>query len=75
MGKELQTEYNDGLSYLDFRGEFLNGEKNGEGSEYYINGKLRFKGEYKDGRQYNGTFYKNDGISIDYELKEGKKIK
>ena len=72
---EIYTEYNDGLSYLDFRGEFLNGEKNGEGSEYYINGKLRFKGEYKDGRQYNGTFYKNDGISIDYELKEGKKIK
>ena len=29
-----------------FEGEYLNGERNGKGKEYYDNGKLKFEGEY-----------------------------
>ena len=37
-----------------FVGEYLNGERNGKGKEYYNNGKLLFKGEY-----LNGVYYLN----------------
>ena len=29
-----------------FEGEYLNGERNGKGKEYYSNGEVRFEGEY-----------------------------
>ena len=34
---------------LIFEGEYLNGERNGKGKEYYDNGKLRYEGEYLNG--------------------------
>jgi len=45
-----------------FQGEYLNGERNGPGKEYYDNGKLKFEGEYLKGKR-NGKgkeFYDND---------------
>ena len=33
-----------------FKGEFLNGEKNGKGKEFY-NGFLEFEGEYLNGKR------------------------
>jgi len=36
---------------IGFEGEFLNGEKNGEGREYYGNGQLEFFGEYLNGEK------------------------
>ena len=63
-----------------FEGEYLNGERNGEGKEFYENGKLLFEGEYLDGvRNGNGKeFFLNGEILIGYyingKLKEGKRI-
>jgi len=31
---------------LVYEGEYLNGERNGKGKEYYNNGKLEFEGEF-----------------------------
>ena len=36
-----------------FEGEYLNGERNGNGKEYYDN-KLVFEGEYLNGERWNG---------------------
>ena len=35
---------------LEFEGEYLNGERNGKGKEYY-NGKLEFEGKYLNGKR------------------------
>ena len=54
-----------------FEGEFLNGEKNGKGKEYYDNGILKFDGEYLNGKKWNGKgYYINNNLI--YELKNGK---
>ena len=34
---------------MKFEGEYINGERNGKGIEYYYNGKLKFKGEFLNG--------------------------
>ena len=55
-------------------GEYLNGERNGKGKEYFIKetkNKLLFEGEYLNGKRWNGKGYDSDG-TIKYELKEGK---
>ena len=36
---------------LIFEGEYLNGERNGKGKEYYYNGNLEFEGEYLNGER------------------------
>ena len=33
-----------------FEGEYLNGEKNGKGKEYYGDDILKYVGEYKNGK-------------------------
>ena len=40
-------EYDDGR--LIFEGEYLEGERNGKGKEYYYDGELIFEGEYLNG--------------------------
>ena len=55
---------------LLFKGEYLNGKRNGKGKEYY-NGKLIFEGEYLNGRRWEGKGYDNLK-NIIYELKNGK---
>ena len=46
-------------------------EKNGKGKEYYHNGMLKFKGEYLNGRRWNGKGYNIKG-SLEFEIKYGK---
>ena len=41
----MEKEYNR-YSKLEFEGEYLNGEKNGNGKEYDEDGKLKFEGDY-----------------------------
>ena len=41
-GKGLIKEYD---NYGKFEGEYLNGERNGKGKEYYIKGNIQFEGE------------------------------
>ena len=52
-----------------FEGEYLNGEINGKGKEYYYNGELEFEGEYLNGKKWNGKGYFQDNII--YEIKNG----
>ena len=44
-------------SPIKIEGEYLNGERNGKGEEYYENGKLKFKGECLNGKKWNGEGY------------------
>ena len=36
---------------LVYEGEYLNGERNGKGKEFYENGKLKFEGKYLNGKK------------------------
>ena len=56
---------------LIHEGEFLNGLKNGKGKEYYKNYKLKFEGDYLNGRRWNVKEYDINGNLI-CELKNGK---
>ena len=45
---------------LMFEGEYINGERNGTGKEFYIDSidrKLKFEGEYLNGKRWNGKGY------------------
>ena len=44
-GKGREYENNS----LIFKGMFSNGKRNGKGKEYYLNGKLKFEGNYLNG--------------------------
>jgi len=45
--------YNDKLI---FEGEYLNGQRNGKGKEYYENETLKFEGEYFNGKKWKRIF-------------------
>ena len=64
-------EYKDGK--LIFEGIYLDGEKNGLGIEYYIDQKIKFDGEFKKGKKWNGKGYNKDRECI-CEIKDGKGI-
>ena len=49
-GKGLVKEYDSLNRKLKFEGEYLNGERNGKGKEYW-NGELIFEGEYLNGKR------------------------
>ena len=64
-----------------FIGEFVDGEKNGNGKEYYVylsNNKLFFEGEYKNGKK-NGKgkeyAFNNGQVTFDGYYKNGYKLK
>ena len=63
-------EKGDGIEYnifndeIIFEGEYLNGKKNGIGIEYHNNGKIKFNGEYKEGKKWNGKAYNYSEILI-----------
>ena len=48
-GKGYVKEYSDEDETIEFEGEYLNGEKNGKGKEYYDKNILKFEGEYSNG--------------------------
>ena len=51
---------------LLFEGEYKNSKKNGKGKEYYENGRIKFEGEYLDGKRINGKGYDTAGTYIFY---------
>ena len=71
-------EYNE-YDKVEYKGEYLNGEKNGKGKEYDMQGKLRFEGNYINGEK-NGKgkeYYDNgelefEGVYLIYMEKEGR---
>jgi len=48
-GKGYVKEYSDEDETIEFEGEYLNGEKNGKGKEYYDKNILKFEGEHSNG--------------------------
>ena len=56
---------------VSFEGEYLNGKRNGKGTEYYYNGKIKFNGKYLNGKKWNGKGYDLNGKNI-YDIKNGK---
>ena len=65
-------EYNHDYELI-FEGEYLNGERNGKGKEYFY-GELIFEGEYMDGKRngFGKEYYINNKIKFEGEYKNGK---
>ena len=63
-GKGLIKDYQDNKVFT-FEGEYLNGEKNGKGKEYYFDGKLKFEGQFlEDQKNGKGKEYDDNGNLI-----------
>ena len=62
---------NDNFGNIIYEGEYLNGEKNGKGKEYYEKSKIKFEGIYKNDKRWNGIGY-DINSKIIYKIKEGK---
>ena len=58
-GKRIIKEF-DINNKLDFEGEFLYGQKNGKGKDYYNNEELSFEGEFANSKYKKGKRY-DDG--------------
>ena len=75
-GNGKVNEYDEYYSEIKFKGEYLNGEKNGKGVEY-DDGYLLFEGEFNNGKRWNGRGKEFDGFNnliYDGEYIEGEKI-
>ena len=59
-GKEYCLDRN----RLLFSGNYLTGKRNGKGKEYYSNGKLKFEGEYLNGKKLKDKGYDTKGNLI-----------
>ena len=65
-GKEYGGDYYE----LIYEGEYLNDKRYGKGKEYYYNGKLKFEGEFRYNKKWNGKGYDKNG-NVMYELING----
>ena len=76
-GRERVKEYDIKKSSMIFEGEYLNGKRNGEGTEYYAGRgyDIKFKGEYLNGKRHGkGKKYFLDQIlKYEGEYSNGKK--
>ena len=71
--KGVAKEYNIYNDELIFKGEYLNGKRNGKGEEYYSN-ELIFKGEYLNGKRNGlGKEYYDNILLFEGEYLNGKK--
>ena len=69
-GKGIVKKY-DRRKHIKFQGHYLNGKKNGLGIEYDFKNEIQiFKGEYLDGKRWNGYKIDNDKNVI-FDLKNG----
>ena len=67
----LKANYNRFHFEKIFEGEYLNGLRNGNGKEFYSNGRLKFEGEYLNGKRWNGIGYTPINNDIIYQVKNG----
>ena len=75
-GKGYIKEFSANFDDLVFEGEYIDGEKNGKCKEYNYDNKLEFKGEYLNGKRWNGIEYNyrfEGGLKYIIEYKEGKR--
>ena len=69
----IGKEYNGYDDLLLFEGEYLNGQRNGKGKEYF-KGRIIFEGEYLNGkRNGKGKEYWHDILLFEGEFKNGKR--
>ena len=57
-------------TFNSFEGEYKNGKRNGNGKEFYSDGKIKFEGEYFDGKRWKGKGYDPLG-NLEYGMKDG----
>jgi len=67
----IGKEYIMNTNILIFEGVYLKGKRNEKGKEYYRNGKLKFEGEYLNGKIWKGHGYNING-NIEFAIKDGK---
>ena len=60
----IGREYKLNSIILIFKGEFINGKRNGDGIEYHSNGMVKFKGKYVNGIRIKGKGYNENGKKI-----------
>ena len=65
-------EYKLNTKILIFEGEYRNWKRNGKGKEYHSNGKIKYEGEYLNGKKWNGEVFRDNGLK-DFEIKNGVK--
>ena len=66
-------EYNAFNDKLIFEGEYSNKKRNGQGKEYYDDNRVKYEGEFLNGKRWNGKIYSyKNGSEIIQELKEGR---
>ena len=75
--KIFGKEYKGCNDQLIFEGEYLNGERNGKGIEYYINGDKLFEGGYLNGKRHGEgkEYYFFGGFAFRGEYLNGLKWK
>ena len=74
ISKNIVKQYNQKSNKLIYEGEYKNKKKNGKGKEYYENGKVKFEGEYLNGKRLKGTGYYNEG-SVNLVIEKNGKAK
>jgi len=72
--KQKGKEYYGNEDTLYYEGEYLNGERNGKGKEYFNNSNLIYEGEFSKGkRNGKGKEYYNNKVIFDGEYLNGKR--
>ncbi len=68
-------DYSFNGEHLEFEGKYLNGERNGEGKEYYQKGNLKFEGDYLEGERWKGKGkeYHYDELIFEGEYLNGQR--
>ena len=74
-----EYSYNDkNIKFLSFKGNYLNGKRNGKGKEFYESGKLKSEGEYLNGQKHGihkeyKQYYDRKYLDFEGEYINGKK--
>ena len=69
LNGRLFIDYDYAFDIIKYRGQYLNGERNGKGIEYNYNNNILFEGEYLNGKRWNGKLKTKYG---EFELNKGK---
>ena len=73
--EDIYKAYSIEGNVLLFEGKYVNGKKDGRGKEYYNDGKLKFYGDYLNGKRISGRFYdKLENIFLEIDNKKVKEL-
>lgn len=57
---------------IKYRGEIINGEKNGKGTSYSEKGEKTFEGVYKENKRHKGILFENNVVKFEGLFKNGQ---